>query len=725
MDRQCAHRPLRWLAALALLLCSAGSAAQNAASRVVTLDQDTRARREPFTVSILNGPASVTTAVVRLSREGRTYSIAASYSPPAGGSPVGIVVVRELMLADAQDLPLGKYQVVAELDGTPFPAPPTRLLEVVPPGNPQLRLDEFEPSSTDRRRSAYFAVEGQPGLRQPGPVETPVVQLGLRGSGFQTDVPTDNIIYVNRLPVARVEAGRCGPGDYGTSRTGVRRETIARVASAEEIEVCRVIPPPNGELRVQVRVGDRYTEPRIFRAFSQGKAPVALASGAIALALAAIPLLLLRALKNSYAVAPGRRFKSRLLFLDPETNTYSLSKLQFYLWTVAALFGYAYLFISHVFVQGLTWPDVPATLPGIIAVAAGTSIGAQVITVARGSKGAGETEPNVSDFITTGGVVALDRVQMLVWTIFGVGAFIVAALRLTPGLIPELPAIPEHLLYLSGLSSLGYLGGKLARKAGPVINEIATTPADPDDAIANQDAAQAQGPDLATAIATAKRVSVNLTTSAEPAAKDAVGAFTEAIALASAAQTTADFDKLVDELTKLRAKADLKAEQAAVAYAAETDAARKADRAKDAATAERAAGALQALSAEVTQAIAVAAASPMLAIDGPRMIARTITLRGTNLSPDGLLTIDAMELPFRMLTNVEGKHEPDILAREDTPTLARVLKLTIDPARLAGSDLTQFHKWFATSGTHTFALTNIDGQKAELRFSLPPGLEQK
>src|SRR5262249_33930881 len=155
-----------------------------------------------------------------------------------------------------------------------------------------------------------------------------------------------------------------------------------------------------------------------------------------------------------------------------------------YWWTVAALFGYAYLVISKVLIQGEPWPDMPGTLPGIVAIGAGTSVGAQFVTNVRGPKGAGSEEPSLGDLVTSGGVAAPERVQMLVWTIFGVGAFCLAVLQHAPGTIRELDAVPSGMLYMMGLSSIGYLGGKLARKPGPIINEISITPAEGGDTIA-------------------------------------------------------------------------------------------------------------------------------------------------------------------------------------------------------------------------------------------------
>jgi hypothetical protein len=110
----------------------------------------------------------------------------------------------------------------------------------------------------------------------------------------------------------------------------------------------------------------------------------------------------------------------------------------------------------------------------------------------------------------------------------------------------------------------------------------------------------------------------------------------------------------------------------------------------------------------------------------PALISRTIELRGSNLSPDALLEIDHIDLPFKMLFNKDGQNAPDILVRDQTtPTFARILRLVIDPARFDAAYLEQFRQWFADDGQHTFIFTNPDGQKAELTFVLPPGVAQR
>ncbi len=161
------------------------------------------------------------------------------------------------------------------------------------------------------------------------------------------------------------------------------------------------------------------------------------------------------------------------LFLDQATDTYSLSKFQFYAWTVVGVFGYCFLTLARSLVQGrFELADVPANLPGIIFISAATSVAATGVTAARGPKGAGEVHPSLADFVTSGGLVAAERVQFFVWTLVGIAGFVFLIVFSDPGRIEELPKIPEGFLYLMGISSLGYLGGKIGRKPGPIIQDI-------------------------------------------------------------------------------------------------------------------------------------------------------------------------------------------------------------------------------------------------------------
>lgn len=595
----------------------------------------------------------------------------------------------------------------------PVPSPAPAVAQADPP---PIRLNEFMPPDTDRFELAYFSDPA----RKPPVAATPVARLTLRGSGFRTgEHKNDNMFVINGVRET-VTWEECPATPYGDPDNPRPRRIFGQVIDSERIDLCLVPVPANGEIRVQVGVmGGKLGEVRLFRVFEMGRGTVVALAASVAGSLALLPLLLLRTLRRGYSIA-DRRYRLRLLFLDPETDTYSLSKLQFYLWTVAALFSYAYLFISRVLVQYASWPDVPGTLPGIIAVAAGTSIASQLVTASKGSKGSGAERPHITDFITSGGVVAPDRLQMLLWTLFGVGAFLVVVLEQHPGRISELPAVPEGLLYLMGLSSAGYLGGKMARKPGPVINEMSITPPDSDEVIRRASRKGAEFPDFTLAISQAQSELAALSEPAGPQAREAKSSLVLAIGAVRAAQTPAEIHQLAETLSVLRAQAEKAALAAAQEFSAGTGSA------DDALLAQRAAAGLHELAADVTQAIAASAVAPMAAEIAPMLIPRVLSLRGTNLSCEALLEIDHTDLPFRMLIDAEGKHAPDVLVREEgSPSFARVMRLTIDPALLGGADLERFHAWFGSGGERTFTLTNPDGQKTELTFTLPPGAAQK
>ncbi len=192
----------------------------------------------------------------------------------------------------------------------------------------------------------------------------------------------------------------------------------------------------------------------------------------ITLSLVVLIYVLLSATRKAIAARTGRgTFLLTALFLDEQTQTYSLSKCQFYAWTIAAVLGYVFFAVARSIVQGsAVFPDIPGGLPGILLVSAGTSVLATGITGSKGSKGAGEVHPTLGDFITTGGVVAPERLQFVVWTVVGVFTFLTIVFKSDPLTLSDLPTIPNGFLELMGISSAGYLGGKLARKPGPVIS---------------------------------------------------------------------------------------------------------------------------------------------------------------------------------------------------------------------------------------------------------------
>lgn len=185
---------------------------------------------------------------------------------------------------------------------------------------------------------------------------------------------------------------------------------------------------------------------------------------------------------------------------------------------------------------------------------------------------------------------------------------------------------------LMGLSSAGYLGGKIARKAGPVIDEISVSPPDPDDVLAAAAASKAgEVPDLIEPVVNAQGRLALLGAVADSEAQAAKDALTAAISKAGAAHTVSDYNQLVTDLSVQASAAEAAASRAAAAFSEN-----KATQA-DAATAQSAAAALQDLLADVTQAISLAAAAPMQGEVAPSVVPRTIEIRGSNLSPDAIL----------------------------------------------------------------------------------------
>lgn len=163
-------------------------------------------------------------------------------------------------------------------------------------------------------------------------------------------------------------------------------------------------------------------------------------------------------------------------FLDEQTNSYSLSKLQLIVWTAVAVFAYVFVYLCHVLVQwDFTTPGIPDSWPTLLGFSAGTTVAAVGITATRGCKGAGPVQPSLADFVSTGGIVATDRFQYFVWTLVGGAGYLGLVLLRDPSTLTSLPEIPTGFLYLMGISSSGYLGGKLVRAPGPVISQLLVT----------------------------------------------------------------------------------------------------------------------------------------------------------------------------------------------------------------------------------------------------------
>jgi hypothetical protein len=345
------------------------------------------------------------------------------------------------------NVPLGRYQVLVSITDK---SKATFTVPVMPDGSLHVISKEAVKIS-----SVY------PSVSYP---DKDHFEFTITGEGFSY-IKEDNALVIEGRPTVTVCSEK-------VSDDCVNEEVSA---NGRELKFSNIpLSKYQGQFNVGVRVGDRASDNTVPVTLSRigRKKPAAIAVGFL-LALIALIVWLVR--RQPKALSEGRVKGAFLssVFLDPETNTYSLSKFQFYAWTAAAIFGYVYLSTSKTWVQGdLTFADIPGNLPGIIFVSAATTAVAVGITSAKGSKGAGDMNPSLADFVSTGGVIAAERLQFFVWTLIGVGAFIALTLSIEPGSIHGLPTIPENFLYMMGISSFGYLSGKLARKPGPVISNI-------------------------------------------------------------------------------------------------------------------------------------------------------------------------------------------------------------------------------------------------------------
>ncbi|WP_437829948.1 hypothetical protein [Sorangium sp. So ce1153] len=307
--------------------------------------------------------------------------------------------------------------------------------------------------------------EGPPELSATYPAVTypeSRYQLSVMGSGFSRE-PSDNIPVVDGRELAVCEHLDC------SSCTG---EVCVKVVSSRQLEISGMPKDGlSGPRDLRIRVGDDVSNP-IRVTFSGVAQNVPLWAAALFVLVCVVLIAMAVAAAGKVTLPSGDTLGSwGTLFLDKETQSYSVGKLQLYLWWFAAIFGYVYLTAARSLVQGnLDLAPIPDRLPGIVMISSATSVLAIGITNVRGPKGAGDIKPSLSDFITVGGLVAAERVQFLVWTLVGVTSFLLLVVLRDPAEIQDLPQIPEGFLYLMGISSFGYLGGKLVRGAGPVID---------------------------------------------------------------------------------------------------------------------------------------------------------------------------------------------------------------------------------------------------------------
>ena len=147
--------------------------------------------------------------------------------------------------------------------------------------------------------------------------------------------------------------------------------------------------------------------------------------------------------------------------VDGVSQPYSLARVQMAWWFFLLVVGYVFIWLVTGEVDSIS-----PSLLGLVGISAATALAAVAIT-SPSSRGPRASEGFMHDLISDDyGVVALDRLQVVVWTLVLGGIFLTAVLwDLT------MPEFSATMLALMGISSGTYIGFKL-----PLKNEEARVP---------------------------------------------------------------------------------------------------------------------------------------------------------------------------------------------------------------------------------------------------------
>lgn len=348
------------------------------------------------------------------------------------------------------DAPAGDFLVILGIDTQQLPIPGE--LRITPDAAAKVSLDSIAPGTDylgDTETGFDFAIAGTNLAR----------------------VATDNTVIVV---------------DHGPLRAGSPAECATQAAMDASGKICLSYEPGmegqkltianyhpqhyEGPVSFQIKVGNNLSNP-VKIIFSRIR-PETLRWAAIGLfcLIAGIVFLLVHRGIEKSRVAGESTGVLAAFFLDRQTNSFSLSKFQVIAWTTVAVFGYVYLFLCRTCIQWtFSFPPIPANLPTLLGLSAGTTVAAMGITTTHGSKGSGPIHPSMADFVSTGGLVAGERFQYFIWTIIGCFGFLGLILAADPASLTQMPDIQGTFLTLMGVSSVGYLAGKFVRQPGPII----------------------------------------------------------------------------------------------------------------------------------------------------------------------------------------------------------------------------------------------------------------
>jgi hypothetical protein len=163
----------------------------------------------------------------------------------------------------------------------------------------------------------------------------------------------------------------------------------------------------------------------------------------------------------------------------------SSSKLQWFLWLIVILYGYAAIWALRA-LQGqyMALSDIPVNLLTVLGFSTGTAAAAKGITsgyvqsgkVSKPGAPTGEPGKNTGGiFQDDGGAPDLSKIQMMGFTTVAIGIFVatvvhlIVAAKTNADLTTSLPNIDPSLMVLMGISQGGYLGKKLVTFGTPTL----------------------------------------------------------------------------------------------------------------------------------------------------------------------------------------------------------------------------------------------------------------
>jgi len=199
-------------------------------------------------------------------------------------------------------------------------------------------------------------------------------------------------------------------------------------------------------------------------------------------------------LTRSRAKKSGTNRKVRFmdLVITCEDDSYSLSRLQMYLWTVAIVTGYWAVFAATFAATGII-PQIPDSLYMLIGVNFANAVAATAIDTYKSTPPddtqqaqtaatqqpeqpvqpqqpaaavvAAKTPPDfiMDIFFDSPSSLDLPRTQMFIWTVVSLGVYVIALVNSFAS-APGLPNIPAGLVALMGISNGAYLGAKAAKR---------------------------------------------------------------------------------------------------------------------------------------------------------------------------------------------------------------------------------------------------------------------